>query len=59
MTNAAEILNNTEVKRSPAILALEANLGLDPIAKDYETEYANRVPALDIDGALAMFFFGG
>jgi hypothetical protein len=59
MTRAAAILNDTEVKRSPAILALETELGLDPIAKDYETDYAYRKPALDIDRALAVFFHGG
>ena len=40
MTRAADIINDTEMRRSKAILALEIELGLDPIRRDYETDYS-------------------
>jgi hypothetical protein len=45
MNQAAAIINDTEVKRSPAILALEIGLGLNPAANDYQTNYENRQPS--------------
>jgi hypothetical protein len=58
MNQAAAIINDTEVKRSPAILALEIGLGLNPAANDYQTNYENRQPSQDLDQALAHFFYG-
>ena len=40
MTRAVDIINDTEMRRSKAILALEIELGLDPIRRDYETDYS-------------------
>jgi hypothetical protein len=59
MTRAADIINDTEMRRSKAILALEIELGLDPIRRDYETDYSSRDTALDLERALGLFFHGG
>ena len=52
-------MNDTDFKRSPAILALERDLGLNPIFKDHETDYNFRQPSLDLDETLCRFFHGG